>query len=499
MYDHRKQYRCDIIRGKSQKEMDDLLPAYALVIDEICPCDKTEFKQKFNDAFSRFLPLEDRTEKTFNNHRTEISGELFGMYYFSENGMVYQSERTMRYLVDNDQPAFFKDFVYKMQFPNGTQETAKTVLKRVSDGISIRPYAFLLRLLQLAKMANVIITQKTVYYYVLNSLDVLQGKADPFEVLEAIKSDQHEGIVRTVSAIDPKTGKEKAGSYKTQHMREMLNYLELANLIRLTKSPIDRYDKSIILNPDESTVISLIASQWNKKPEFDVYAYDLNTKSGRKSFRYAWAEYYGKLSPYADEFKTSITALAFTGTEFPSENPSPVHVAGEHETPPSETDDPQQQSLVELGDEGEALIYEYEKKRVAAFNPHLARKVIPFGKTRGLGYDIQSVVALPGDKAEFVKYIEVKSTKRLTCPDPHDELWIDTFNITRNEYVAALQHGEYYSIFRVYFTQSGVYVFVITNVGMKIGNGSMQTTPLTYRVDFSRGCVDSFFSIQKEA
>ena len=31
MYDHCKQYRCTIIRGKSQKEMDDLLPAYAKV------------------------------------------------------------------------------------------------------------------------------------------------------------------------------------------------------------------------------------------------------------------------------------------------------------------------------------------------------------------------------------------------------------------------------------------------------------------------------------
>lgn len=496
MYDHRKQYRCNIIRGKSQKEMDDLLPAYALVIDEVCPCDEADFKQKFNDAFSRFLPLEDRKEKTFDNHRTEISGKLFGMYYVSENGIVYQSERTMRYLEDNDQPAFFKDFVYKMQFPNGTQKIATTVLQRVTDGISVRPYAFLLRLLQLAKMANVEITQKTVFYYVLNSLDVLQGKADPFEVLEVIKSDQHEGLVRKVSAIDPETGKEKADSYKTQHMREMLNYLELANLIRLIECPTDRNDKSVILNPDEDAVISLIASQWNEKPEFDVYAYDLNSGAGRKAFQYAWDEYYGKLSSHAEEFKTSISALAFTGTESPAAEPVPIP---EEQSQPPAAGDHQQQSLVELGDEGESLIYDYEKKRVTAFNPHLARKVIPFGKTRGLGYDIQSVVALPGDKAEFVKYIEVKSTKRLTCPDINDTLWIDTFNITRNEYVAALQHGEYYSIFRVYFTQNGVHVFVITNVGMKIGNGTMQTTPLTYRVDFTNSCIDSYFSIQKEA
>ena len=50
-------------------------------------------------------------------------------------------------------------------------------------------------------------------------------------------------------------------------------------------------------------------------------------------------------------------------------------------------------------------------------------------------YDIQTVVAETGDEAEFVKYIEVKSTKRVTVPDITDSLWIDTLNITRNEYI----------------------------------------------------------------
>lgn len=116
MYDHSKQYRCTIIRGKSQKEMDDFLPAYAKVINEICPCDAEDFEQSFNNAFMRYLPESDRIKKTLDNHRTEISGKLFGMYYFSESGRVYESERTQKFLEDNDQPAFFKDICYKMQF-----------------------------------------------------------------------------------------------------------------------------------------------------------------------------------------------------------------------------------------------------------------------------------------------------------------------------------------------------------------------------------------------
>ena len=98
MYDHTKQYRCTIVRGRSQKEMDDFLPAYAKVVDEICPCPEDEFEARFNAAFSRFLPESDRVKKTLDNHRTEISGKLFGMYYFSEDGNVYESERTQKFL-----------------------------------------------------------------------------------------------------------------------------------------------------------------------------------------------------------------------------------------------------------------------------------------------------------------------------------------------------------------------------------------------------------------
>ena len=93
--------------------------------------------------------------------------------------------------------------------------------------------------------------------------------------------------------------------------------------------------------------------------------------------------------------------------------------------------------------------------------------------------------------AEFVKYIEVKSTKRLTCPDLNDDLWVDTLNITRNEWIAAQQHGKFYSIFRVYFTRDGIFMFVIANVAEKLSDGRMTAVPMTYRVDFSNSSVDS--------
>lgn len=473
MYDCTRQYRCTIIRGKSQKEMDDLLPAYAKVIDEICPCDANEFEKMFNDAFMRFLPAEERVKKTLDNHRTEISGKLFGMYYFSKDGKVYEAERTQKYLEDNDQPAFFKDICYKMQFPNGTQKVTPTVIERVSDGINVRPNAFLLKLLLLAKKSRVDITKREIGYYVLNSLDVLQGRANPGEVLQAIIQDQKSGVVRTIHVPG------KQNSYNWQHINEQMNYLELANLIRFTGDK----DKKVVLNPNEMKTIKLFADDWNKKPMFDVYSYNLDSVDNRRKFQYDWDEYYSHVSACVAQFATSATALVV-----------------DIKKPEKTTEDKAKTlSLTEFGDEGEQIVYEYEKKRVAAFNQRLANKVLSLGKTKGLGYDIQSVIAEPGDMAEFVKYIEVKSTKRLTCPDIKEALWIDTLNITRNEWIAAQQHRDFYSIFRVYFTRDGIHIFVLKNPAQKCQAGTLQATPMTYRIEFSNAAVDEVISgIQRE-
>lgn len=465
MYDHTKQYRCDIIRGKTLKDMDDLLSAYAKVIDEVCPCEEDEFNALFNNALSQYLS----DKKTLDNHRTEISHKLFGMYYVTKEGMVYQSDRTKKYLEDNDQPAFFKDICYKMQFPNGMQAD-NTIIERMESNISCRPCAFVIKVLAIAKTANVDITKNDIAYYVLNSLDVLQGNASPYEVLDTIVEEKKNEIKRKIVVPG------KAYSFTNQHINELLKYMQLSNLIRITKN------KRVILNPKEQKVIDLFLENWDKKPEFDVYEYDLKTEQGKEDFHLDWDLYYSTLSHSAGDFETTAEALMFN-----EEQP---------EMPEEKTEKKDKgTNLTEFGDEGEKFVYNYEKERVSKFKPILANKVLSLGKTKGLGYDIQSVIAEPGDMAEFVKYIEVKSTKRLTAPDINDTLWVDTINITRNEWVAAQQHGQFYSIFRVYFTREGVVMFVLKNVAEKLNNETMQATPTTYRVDFSNKCVDNVIQV----
>ena len=463
MYNHNNQYRCIIIRGKSQRELDNLLPAYATVIDEICPCTKEDFEGKFNSEFARILrgKISDTValKKTLDNHRTEIAGKLFGMYYLSDNGIYYASERTKKYLADNDQPAFFKDVCFKMQFPNGMNKI-QTLQPYLDSGISLRQFPFIIKCLQIAERERISLTVNDIGYYILNALDVLQGKATPEEVIVQIKADKINRIERKIVVPG------KASSYTMQHIREQLNYLELANLIFVDE------DKKVLLNAREERCLQVFAEHCGEKPAFDLYTYDTSTLEGREQLYLEWDYFYSKISENAEQFKTNLSALVRKDSSQKIEKTS-------------------SDSKVELGDEGEQYIYEYEKRRVAAFNPRLAGKVLPLGKTKGLGYDIQSVVAEKGDFAEFVKYIEVKATKRVTAPDLNDDTWLDTVNITRNEWVAAQQHRNFYSIYRVYFVRDGVVVFVINDVHQKELDGVIQVIPMTYRVDFSNNAVDS--------
>jgi hypothetical protein len=455
MYNHLNQYRCTIIRGKSQKEMDDLLPAYAKIVDDICPCKYDDFNNLFNIALLEYTP--GATKKTLDNHRTEIVGKLFGMYYLAEDGFVYSSERTQKYIEDNDQPAFFKDICFKMQFPNG-MDKSNTIIERKSKNINIRQYPYILKTLMIAKNAGITLTKNDIGYYILNSLDVLQRKATPLEVIEQISSDKKIGLVRKVQTSG------KASSFDMQHINEQINYLELANLV------IVNQEGEVFLNDNEINTIEYFAEFWNDMPLFNVYSYGLDSVENRKRIGFDWDYYYSKLSNASDKFATTAISLGIPAVILP---------------PKGRTD------LTEIGDEGELYVFEYEKQRVKTFDKRLSGKVLHLGKTKGLGYDIQSVIAEKGELSEFVKYIEVKSTKRVTAPDIDDPTWVDTINITRNEWVAAKQHKDFYSIFRVYFVRGNVIMYVIENINQKAIDEKIKVIPMTYRLDFDNKAIDA--------
>ena len=467
MYDHRKQLKCAIIRARAISDVDNLLPKYATVIDNLCPCTKAKFEEGFNNAFREYAISKARNKynekaikKTLDNHRTEVSGSLFGMHY-EVDGIVYSSERNKKFLEDNDQPAFFKDWLLKMQFPNGMQKS-QTYLKMLEEKLCCHPYSILLRVLEYARRSDIVLLKQELGYYIFNSEDVLKGNATANEVFDQIMNDKRGGIPpRKIIIPDG-----ESTSYD-QHVGDQLKYLQLANLIYID-------GQEVKINPHEMKSINRFIELINKPLGFDVYKYDLSNVENRKRFETDWAIYYGQLSKYADDLATPVESLLLPVDEEPKKLK-------------------RTNNKIELGDEGEEFVLNFEKDRVSKFNAHLVNKVLGLGKTKGLGYDIQSVIAEPGDFSEFVKYIEVKSTKRVTAPDLKDEVWTDTINITRNEWIAAMQHKKFYSIYRVYFIRGGVVMYIIKNPYQKKMDNIIDVVPLTYRVDFQNNSIDESY------
>lgn len=455
MFNPDLQYRCDIIRGKAQKELDDLLPTYAAIVADICPIQEDVFAVQFKDRLAEVFHqkhyhlLNNDQQKTIRNHITEIAGKLFGLY-FKKDGLVYESPSNHKLLQDQDQPAFFKNLCLNFQFPNGTQKI-QTIKDRIRHHIYFKPFHFILALLKEAEQAKFSLTTHHIGYYVLNALEVLQGKITPKEVLDTIIYHSQNNSLKKL----------KSGSFTTQHVRELLNLLVLANLIIINEN---RNSKIIKLNHHESEIIELFIQEYNTSLKFDIYQFDLSKPKIGKEIEMAWTEYFGQIS---------------------LQNTAILNTTISHKQIIQKID------KNELGKMGEELIFNLEKKRVKSFNQRLVNQVQLLGEVRGLGYDIKSVAANENPvNPDFDRFIEVKSTIRVTAPDLNDNSWIDTINLTRKEWVAAEQFQAAYMIYRVYFTPNKIYIRKIINPFQKNEQGIIYVMPTMYRMDFGTKGVD---------
>lgn len=117
-YRPENQYRCTIIRGKSQSDMEDLLPLYANMVHKFCPCEESIFKASCCTTLSKalfntssFEMLSESNQKTVLNHLTEIAGTLLGLYYPKyetdlDETFIYESESCKFLVENNDFPTF---------------------------------------------------------------------------------------------------------------------------------------------------------------------------------------------------------------------------------------------------------------------------------------------------------------------------------------------------------------------------------------------------------
>lgn len=468
MYTPENQYRCTIIRGKSQTEMEDLLPLYANIVHKYCPCSESAFRQSAYSDLSyalfhvrSFNELSENNQKTVKNHYTEIMGVLLGLFYpkydaDSDETYIYESE-SCKFLIDNsDFPTFFKNLCLNFQFPNGGKK-ATAIKEEVELEIKLKPFCFVIKLLFIAQSNKQILSKQEIGYYVLNNLDVLRGEVTAQEVYDRIIADRKNGIKRS----------KLSGSNEWQHIKEQFNLLELAGLI-------EHDAERIWLNYVEANAIALFIKSL-KHPYFDVTAYNLSSIDGRKLLIQEWKEYNGQFN--VELLSTSTSAIPISKREELTIGKTAI------------------KSTTDLGDEGEAFVFKLEQERVKSFRERLVNKVLLLGKTKGLGYDISSIEANENpENPEFARYIEVKATKRTTRPS-FNQTWVDSLNITRKEWIAAQQFGSAYNIYRVYFTKNEVFVVRIHNPFALSRDGKIDVVPTIYQMDFGSDVIQQRYPV----
>ena len=473
MYTPEHQYRCTIIRGKSQTDMEDLLPLYANMVHKYCPCEEDQFRSSCYMALSKALfgteafdQLSVSNQKTVQNHLTEIAGTLLGLYYpsydsESKKNYIYESE-SCKYLIENDDyPTFFKNLCLNFQFPNGAKWT-QYIKKDIKMNILIKPFCYVVDLLYYAQNqpSKELLTKQEIGYYVLNNLDVLQGKVSCDVVYHRIMSDRKNRIKR----------EKLSGSHDWQHIKEQFNLLELSNIIETDAT-------YIWLNKEESKAISCFIKHKNDFI-FDAYNYDLDSKEEKKFFFEEWKTAFGMFNKELLDIHTTFN--------------NDLIILGRDE---QKAHSGATKTTIDLGDEGEALVFRLEQERVRNYRERLVNKVLLLGKTKGLGYDISSIEANENpSRPEFARYIEVKSTKRVTEPNFDNPTWMDSLNITAKEWVAAEQYGDYYNIYRVYFTKTKTFIVRIQNPFKKAEDGEIEVYPTIYQMNFDASVIEKRYA-----
>lgn len=469
MYNPTNQYRCTIIRGKSQTDMEDLLPLYANMVHKFCPCEEDLFRSSCFKTLSKALfgtevyeQLSDSNKKTVKNHFTEVAGTLLGLYYpfydYETDRTYINESESCKYLIENDDyPTFFKNLCLNFQFPNGAK-WFKYIEEDIKNKIHLKPFCYVVDLLYYAQSQpeKEILTKQEIGYYVLNNLDVLQGNVPCSTVYDQIMSDRKDKVKR---------GK-LSGSHDWQHIKEQFNLLELANIIETDST-------YIWLNKEETDTIACFI---NHKDDFifDTYKYEIDSKEERAIYLEEWKAAYGQFNQ----------ELLNVHTKFHGN----VVILGRDE---QNTHSGATKSTVDLGDEGEALVFRLEQERVRNYRERLVNKVLLLGKIKGLGYDISSIEADENpSRPEFARYIEVKATKRVTEPSFDSPSWMDSLNITAKEWVAAEQYGEYYNIYRVYFTKTKTFIVRIQNPFKKAKDGEIEVYPTIFQMNFDASVIE---------
>ena len=438
-------YRLHHIRPRFKNDVEGVL---FYVADSICLigcCDESTFKEKLNNAIKHYPGNFNRTKKTINNWRTEISS-LFGLIK-KEKGFCEPSELAKKLHESGDLVGFFRNFLFTFQYPGGHLKPHE-IVSMIDRGIKFHPVRFILSLLQTGTKKNggerFGISREELTHLVFNDLRVTSGKQGVSETLEKI-----------IYHRNKKTLFDSRGDI-IRYARDILDYMVLGDF--LYRKPDGRYYPKMQYI-EEIKMFSESESFFGGYDDF--YLKGASTKEIEETQE----EWFLYVNSFVDKSNFETDLELFFDEE---KDDGEASVDGES----IETVDDikkffhqisKSASTKQIGDFGEAITIQHEINRISGLGKEdLVDKIKKIPDHLAVGYDIKSYLGINNDFSHI--QIEVKST---ISKNP---LQIKRFTLTPNEFEAAKSYKSSYFVYRILISSEGVSLFVIRDPIQKFKN-----------------------------
>lgn len=365
------------------------------------------FDAQLFESISLFPGNEDKTDKTIDNWRTEISS-LLGLVQETDDSKKMPSKRATELANSQDLIAFFKAFLYFFQYP-GHHLKPKDIVDALLVGVKFHPARAILELLSYEESEDSYLTKAEATHCMFNDLRVTRDSRSAKYTWELIKLNRTRGV-----------------EYDTEgdvirYAGDILDYMVLGNLLYQDEN------QKYFLNRREHVAINTFLTSQN------FFVYSGNIPSEVNQYRKGWFDYVNQDVPN-EIAQTDLTILtpAFNTT---------VEVVAQVSTI----------NTKEIGDKGELLILSHEKARLRiAGEQELSRRVQLLPTPEGHGYDIKSF-----EVTRHPKYIEVKTT---ISKNP---ITFNSFHLTTNEWLTAESSGRAYCVYRLMISDDGNKLYVM--------------------------------------
>lgn len=429
-------YRIHHARPRFKSDVESVLLFMAGEISRLDPAPRGPFREQLNSAIRLYPGNGTATEKTIDNWRTEISS-LFGL--IEREGDLQKAGRMAFLLSENqDLVEFFRYFLYYFQYPGGHLKSQES-LKMINAGIKFKPAKYLIEVLiegqKLSEDGKFGISKAEATHCIFNDLRITRDGQSPKITASQIIARQKAGVEY-----------DNDGDV-TRYAGDILDYMELADLTR------QRPNYKYYLNMANLDVLQAFVSSDNWFSSYDtLYGEKDVTPADVAIYLEDWFKYVNnKLD--STIFEANILSIIEDASEQTTTTPKQSEFIAEVlERIRAKRASEQTIKTKEIGDVGETIVIEHEKKRLTKLSRedvlHLIKKI---PETFAVGYDIGSYEGVGTTR----RFIEVKTTVS------RGKIHTTNFHMTPSEWSASDTLGQTYFIYRLAISSESISLFVI--------------------------------------